>query len=46
MNEELHMAERALRARWHRSDKTRREWVRYVYDIDTLRKIATGRSLI
>ncbi len=42
----IHQAEQILRARYNRSARGRREWVRYVNDVETLRKIARGESLI
>lgn len=46
----LHRGEQILRARWHRSHKTRRDWVHYVHDVEALRamedKIARGENLI
>lgn len=43
---DLQIGEAALRARYNHSDRTRRDWVLYVHDVETLRRIAKGESLI
>ncbi len=45
-DQETAAATRILRARFNRSARTRREWVRYSHDVEALRRIARGQSLI
>lgn len=42
----LHRGEQTLRARYHRSNKTRRDWVLYVHDVEALRRLATQSESI
>lgn len=38
---ELSAAERVARARYNRSARTRRDWVRYLAEVESIRQIAS-----
>jgi hypothetical protein len=42
----LRKAERIVRSRYARSERTRRDWVRYVFDMETIREIAKDREAL